>query len=122
MTLDLTKMSYSELKKLADETERLLSSKRGEELKVLVNGWKMKADQNGLGVAEVIDELRKYLPKGGAANGAPKSTSPKGYLKGVVYSNPNGAETWTGGTKGRQPPWIRAALEGGKTFEDLAAR
>jgi DNA-binding protein H-NS len=122
MTVDLAKLSYAELKKLADDTERLLSSKRNEELKVLVNGWKLKADQNGLTVAEVIEEFSKYLPKGNAAKGSSGSTSAKGYVKGVTYANPNGKETWVGGTKGRQPPWVRDALASGTTFDQLAVR
>jgi DNA-binding protein H-NS len=122
MTIDLTTLSYAELKKLADDTERLLSGRRVEELKVLVNGWKLKADQNGLSVVDVIDEFSKYLPKGGAAKASGGSTSVKGYAKGVVYANPNGAETWVGGTKGRQPPWLREVLAGGKTFEELAVK
>jgi DNA-binding protein H-NS len=119
---DLTKLSYSELKKLADDTQRLLAGRQVEELKVLVNGWKLKADQNGLSVADVIEEFSKYLPKGGSTKAAKASASIKGYAKGVTYANPNGSETWVGGTKGRQPPWIKDALAGGKTFEDIAVK
>ena len=109
--LNLEKLDYATLKRLLDDVGAQIAAKRDNELKTLVNGWAQKAALNGLTVAEVISEFETYLPKKGAATpraaAGPASKGPKPYKMGVTYRNPNGSESWTGGTKGRQPPWLR---------------
>lgn len=111
---DLSKLSFSELQELAAEARGLAEAKRGEELKVLVDGWAKKAQANQFSISEVIEEFKKYLPKESAGKTrAPRGSVarvPKPYLKGAVYKNPNGPETWTGGSIGRQPPWLTALI------------
>jgi DNA-binding protein H-NS len=129
--LNLEKLDYATLKRLLDDVSTQIAAKRDNELKTLVNGWAQKAALNGLTVAEVIAEFETYLPKkGGAAPRAaasPAAKGPKPYKVGVVYRNPNGSESWTGGTKGRQPPWLRELVpetlsheERVRKFADLA--
>lgn len=111
---DLSKLTFAELQELAAEAQSMAEAKRGEELKVLVDGWARKAQANQFSLTEVIDEFKKYLPKGPAGKPrAPRGSvvkEPKPYVKGVVYKNPAGSETWTGGSIGRQPPWLRTLV------------
>jgi len=131
--LNLDKLDYATLKRLLDDVSNQIAVKRDNELKTLVNGWAQKAAQNGLTVAEVIAEFETYLPKkGGSAPRAAASAAAKGpkpYKVGVVYRNPNGSESWAGGTKGRQPPWLRDLVpetlsheEKVRKFADLAVQ
>jgi DNA-binding protein H-NS len=111
--MNLEKLDYATLKRLLDDVSAQIAAKRDNELKTLVNGWAQKAMANGLAIAEVISELQTYLPKkSGAARvaGGAAVKGEKAYKMGVTYRNPNGSETWTGGTKGRQPPWVREAV------------
>lgn len=119
---DLSKLSFAELQELAAEARSMAEAKRGEELKVLVDGWAKKAQANKFSISEVIGEFEKYLPKG--STGKPRASrgsvvkAPKPYLKGTVYKNPNGPETWTGGSTGRQPPWLTALIPADLSLEE----
>lgn len=123
---DLSKLTFAELQELAAEAQSMAEAKRGEELKVLVDGWAKKAAANGFGPAEVIDEFKRYLPKAGASKPrAPRGSvvkEPKPYVKGVIYKNPAGSETWTGGSLGRQPPWLRALVPATLSVEEKAKK
>ncbi len=146
--VNLDGLDYQALQALADEVSAKIAAKRDNELKTLVNGWAQKAQLNGLTVAEVIAEFQHYLPKkaprasrsaGHAADGAAgggvgsisgaSSSDPKPYQFGVTYHNPAGGDSWVGGTKGRQPQWLRALVpdtlaldERTRKFEDLRAK
>lgn len=142
--VNLDGLDYQALQALADEVSAKIAAKRDNELKTLVNGWAQKSQLNGLTIAEVIAEFQHYLPKkapkvsrsgdggmggggGGAGDGAAThSSDPKPYQFGVTYHNPAGGDTWVGGTKGRQPQWLRALVpdslaldERTRKFEDL---
>ncbi|SLN15163.1 DNA binding protein, nucleoid-associated [Aquimixticola soesokkakensis] len=57
-----------------------------------------------------IDEVLPYLEKRGGGN-MPKSPA--------KYRNPaDSSQTWTG--RGRKPNWVIAALDAGKTLDDMA--
>lgn len=109
---DISKLTYSELKALADEANSLLESKRTHELDVLVDGWAKKAAAQGFTPSEVIAVFQKYLPKGRAKSA--------GKSKGdFTHVNPkNAAEGYRG--KGPHPKWLAAAIAGGKKLEDFA--
>lgn len=133
--IDLDKLDYATLKKLAEDAAAKAEEKRSNELKTLVNGWKLKAEQNGFSVAEVVSEFEAYIPSSGVAT--KKARAPRGsvmkdekpYVKGVAYTNPKGGDVWVGGSKGRQPPWLRDLVPDTlsheakvKKFESLAVK
>lgn len=114
---DISKLSYSELKKLLDDAQEAIDNKKEEELKVLADGYAKKLTAAGFEITEGIDALQAYLPVARAR--APRGTAPargkKAYVAGTVYGNPGGPETWVGGTKGQLPKWLKplvAGLEG----------
>jgi DNA-binding protein H-NS len=108
---DITKLSYAELQKLLAETNAALTNKKDEEIKVLVNGWKLKAEQAGFTVEEVIAEFTNYLPQRKArtttSNAAPV----------VKYRDPATGDTWSG--KGRTARWLQAHIDAGRKKEDF---
>lgn len=110
--VNLDGLDYQALQALADEVSAKIAAKRDNELKTLVNGWAQKAQLNGLTVAEVIAEFQHYLPKKtpkpNRSAGAADAGDVRAYLFGVTYYNPQGGDSWIGGTKGRQPQWLRA--------------
>ena len=138
--INLDGLDYQALQALADEVTAKITAKRDNELKTLVNGWAQKAQLNGLSVAEVIAEFQHYLPKrtlrrdrsADGADGAATSTGgsdPKPYQFGMTYHNPAGRDSWVGGTKGRQPQWLRALVpdtlsldERTRKFEELRVK
>ncbi|MGJ7573269.1 hypothetical protein ACSFBX_22280 [Variovorax sp. RB2P76] len=115
-------MSFAEIQKrireMDDERAELefaLQSKRGEELKVLADAYAKKLEAAGFTITEGVEALAPYDKAAGKKKRAPRgsvSKEAKPYVKGTVYKDPKSAATWTGGTKGRQPPWLIAALEG----------
>lgn len=100
MDIDLEKLSHAELVQLiADaqkalktvETRRRAEAKRAAEMAVKEFGFS-------------LDEVMSAGIKG--SKGAPK------------YANPaDPSQTWTG--RGRKPNWVIAALDEGKTLDDL---
>ncbi|MFM9925306.1 H-NS family nucleoid-associated regulatory protein [Variovorax sp. H27-G14] len=110
--VDITKLSYAELQVLIQQAEAARDAKRGEELKVIVDLCAKKLQAAGFGIKEGLAELAKYdtstrtrAPRGSVVK------SEKPYQDGVVYRGTNGEE-WTGGTKGRQPSWLRELTDG----------
>ena len=102
-TIDLDKMDLQELrdlrKKLDKTIENYETRKRQDALAAAENA----AKENGFSLSELMGEK-----KGRAARSAnpPKFRHPE-----------NPEQTWTG--KGRQPGWIKQALDGGASLEDF---
>ena len=102
MDIDLETLSKDELKQLKTDVEKALKTidaRRKAEAKRAVE---QAAKEFGFSLDEI-------LAAGGSkgSKGAPK------------YANPADPEqTWTG--RGRKPNWVVAALESGKSLEDLA--
>jgi DNA-binding protein H-NS len=111
---DISKLSYSELKKLMDDAQQAIDDKKEEELKVLADGYAKKLQAAGFEIVEGIEALSPYLPA--ARTRAPRGSAPargaKAYVVGTVYGNPTGPETWTGGTKGQLPKWLKQLVDG----------
>ena len=120
---DLLKQQEELLKKQA-ELAALIAEKRGEEIKVLADGYAKKAAAAGFSPQEAIDALMPYLPakqqkavkaarapraaKGGAGSG---KVHP--FVRGVTYVDPKGeGKDWTAGLPGAKPKWLAAAVEG----------
>lgn len=130
--VDLDGLDYAALKALADAVSAKIEAKRENELKTLVNGWAQKSQLLGLSIDEVIAEFEHYRPKREAKAARAKAVDggdDKPYQAGVTYRNPAGPETWVGGTKGRQPPWLRElvpdtlpAAERAQKFAELAVK
>lgn len=126
--IDIKKLSYSELQKLIREAEAARDAKRGEELKIIVDACAKKLQAAGFSIKEGLAELANYdaSTRKRAARGSVSKVE-KAYQDGVVYRGLNGEE-WTGGTKGRQPSWLReltADFEGDELankFAELAVR
>lgn len=107
-TQDISKLSYNELRKLAEQATALALSKRSEEIKVLADAYAKKAAAAGFTPQEAIDALKPYLPKrGGKGSGQAKYRDP---------ANP--ANTYGG--KGKRPAWLREYLDAGHTLEEFA--
>ena len=115
-------MSFADIQKriqeMDDERAELevaLQAKRGEELKVLADAYAKKLEAAGFSIAEgktALDPYDKSEAKRARSPNGSRASESKAYVKGTVYKDPNSSATWTGGTKGRQPPWLIAALEG----------
>lgn len=110
---DLTKLSYSQLRELLQQTETALADKRTEELKVLSDGYAKKLAAGGFSVQEGIDALRPYLPAKVA-----KQSSTGHPTRAARYANPeNSEQTWGG--MGKQPAWFKDQLAKGRTREEM---
>lgn len=113
-TPDITKLSYADLLALINTAQEALETKRTNELDVLGNGYVAKLKQMGFTVQEGIDALKPHLgvKTKRVSRGSTSRNKNKPYVAGTVYGNPNGPETWVGGTKGQLPKWLNAELHG----------
>ena len=113
---------------------KVIAEGKAEELKTLVNGWKLLADKNEFSLEDVINEFRAYMPpkakKGGkktnpanpgAAAKVHKDLDSAGERPqpGATYNMPDGT-TWTYNGKGRTPDKAIAAVKG-KTWASIQA-
>lgn len=99
-TIDLSRMSLEELKKLDKDISRAIAGfeqrKKAEALAAL----ETKAKEMGFSLADLAGG------RTGKAVSVPKYQDPK-----------NPSRTWTG--RGRKPGWFQAALDAGTTPEDM---
>lgn len=102
MNFELESLSKEELIELKGDVEKALKTidtRRRAEAK---RAAEQAAKEFGFSLEEIVASTEKKGSKG-----APK------------YANPNDPEqTWTG--RGRKPNWVVAALEEGKSMDDLA--
>ncbi len=102
MSINLEKMSLPELIELQKDLVPAIKKKQRKEKTSLRKQMEELAKQSGFTFDEVVFTAK------------PKKVSkvkPK-------YVNPNDADkTWTG--RGRKPKWVEAALNDGKSLEDL---
>ena len=111
MGTDLSKLSLSELRRLAKDVQKAIDSaeaKRRKDARVAVE---KVAKEYGVSIAELLAE-RKAKPKRRKKPSAKKAgAKPK-------YRNPTDpTQTWTG--KGRRPKWYLDAIAAGNTETDL---
>ena len=100
---DLAALSLPELKTLQKKVDKAVATYEDRQKKQALSELEAKAKEMGFTLAELT----------GAKSGKIKTA---GVAK---YQNPdNPDQTWTG--KGRRPAWFIAALEAGKSPEDLA--
>lgn len=107
---DISKLSYNELRALADQAKQAAEAKRVEEIKILADAYAKKTVAAGFSIEEAIEALRPYLPATKKRYG--KSTAE------AKYRDPANADnTWSG--KGKHPQWLQAYLAAGKTKDDF---
>lgn len=99
-------MSVTELVKLRDQIDRLLTDRKSQAKAELRTKMAEMAKAAGMSLDEALD--------GRKARGS------RGKMRGKVavkYRDPsNAANTWTG--RGRTPRWMVAAMKGGKTKKE----
>ena len=78
----------------------------------------MAIDLNGLSVADLEKLIVDARARIETVKKAPGTAKPASKVA-AKYRNPsNNLQTWTG--RGKQPHWVRDAIAGGKTLEQLA--
>lgn len=111
-TPDISRLSYAELVALNKQLEQQIYEKRGEELKVLVDGFAKKLEAAGFSVAEGVEALRPYLPRSAEVKRAGSGQAP------VLYRDPaNPQNTWSG--RGRAAGWLAAYEEQGRSRDEF---
>lgn len=103
--MNLENMSPSELKKLRSDVDKAISSYEDRQKKEALAAAQAAAKEHGFDLGDLLGgTTSKRKSKG--------SVAPK-------YAHPENPElTWTG--RGRKPKWVEAALDAGKSLQDLA--
>lgn len=100
---DLSDLDLDELKTLHKETAAAIQS------------YEARRRQEALAAAEAAARAAGYSLKDLIGKSTGKPSKPVNPSK---YQNPDDAtQTWSG--RGRQPKWLREALSGGKSLDDL---
>jgi DNA-binding protein H-NS len=101
--IDLEKMSLADLKKLQKDVAKAIDTYEERELKAAAAEADAVLRERGFSLAQLMQQnVAKPRTK----------VAPK-------YANPDDpTQTWTG--RGRKPRWVTAALENGKSLDDLA--
>ncbi len=100
---DLDSLSLAELKKLKKDVVKAIDGYEERQRKAVLAELDAIARERGYTIEQVV---------GVAPASSRKPVAPK-------YANPSDkSQTWTG--RGRKPKWVVAALEEGKSLEDLA--
>lgn len=107
MQKELKNMTEKQLLKLKSDVEKRLAFLETNKLDEARKAAEKIAKSFGVDLADILAtpaKKRKTIAKG-------KKVAPK-------YQNPaDNTQKWTG--RGRQPLWVKAALEDGKTLDDL---
>lgn len=103
--MDLTQLSMDDLSSLEKDIVKERARREVQLKKDAREALENTAKEYGFSLNELL-----------SSKSAGKSGAPAGVAK---FANPeNPAETWTG--KGRQPAWFKAAIDAGKSKDDLA--
>lgn len=103
MTINLEQMALKELRDLKLRVEKAISTYEDRRKQEALVELEEVAQKMGFTLADLtgISVVKKRKPAE------------------AKYANPaDSSETWTG--RGRKPRWVQAALDSGKTLEDLA--
>jgi DNA-binding protein H-NS len=101
MSLNLETLTRDELIKLIADAQKALKTVDARRLAEAKLAAEKAAKEFGFSLDEVYDANAK------GSKGAPKFANPA-----------DASQTWTG--RGRKPNWVIAALESGKSLDDLA--
>ena len=103
MAYDLNNMSRDELQKLSRDVERSLATVDQRRRADARAAAEKAVREHGFSLQDVLGKKKE----GGSKKNPPK------------YRNPDEpTQTWSG--RGRQPAWIKDALENGKSLDDFA--
>ncbi|RYH00008.1 MAG: H-NS histone family protein [Alphaproteobacteria bacterium] len=109
---DVSALSYVELVALSKELNRQIAAKRGEELKVLADGFAKKILAAGFSVREAIDELEAYETT------TPHTKKRSASAAAPLYRDPvNPENTWSG--RGLPAKWLKAYEAQGRLREEF---
>ena len=109
MAIDLNGLSVADLEKLIVDARARIETVKKQQFSELRRALEAQARTAGFDIYELFSGGRSKAP---AVASDKKAVAPK-------YRDPaNAAQTWTG--RGKQPHWVRDALAGGKTLEQLA--
>ena len=100
--IDLSSASLDELKTLQKEVDKAIATFEARKRLDALSALEAKAKEMGF----TLTELTGARGKVGQATSVPKYVHPE-----------NPAVTWTG--RGRQPGWIKEALQAGKSLDDF---
>ncbi len=107
----LDSLELEELRELRKNVDRAISNHETRKRQQALSAAEQIARAHGFRLADLISER----PSGKAGK-----SGPDGSASPAAYVNPeNPAQTWSG--RGRRPGWVNAALDAGRTLEDLAA-
>lgn len=113
--MDIKSLSLPELRKLVVRVEKAIVAEEKRLKKAALAEIKSVAQKHGLSLAEIAGAEKAPAKKAKAAKGKKKKTNkvaPK-------YRNPEDADqTWSG--RGLRPRWVVAAMDSGKTLDDIA--
>lgn len=106
MSIDLSTLSLDELKALRRNVDRA------------IDGWQERKRREALAAAEEAARNHGFnLAELGVAAGRTRRAGKP--ASAARYANPaDPTQTWSG--RGRRPAWINAALDSGKSLDDLA--
>ena len=102
--VDLSAMSLDELKKLHKDVSKAIANYEERKRLEAIAAVEAKAHEMGFSLAELTGAPGKR--KAAKAAGIPKYVHPE-----------NPSVTWTG--RGRQPAWIKEALDAGRSLDDF---
>lgn len=105
MSVDLSGLSFEELKNLASQAESEAKGRKAEEVRAFKARVRKEAEILGLTVS--------FLTKSGAAS---KAAAASGKYK---YINPNDADGKGYNGRGPKPAWLKEAEQQGRTLEDF---
>lgn len=101
--IDLSSLSLKELKKLQKDVDVAITDFKDRELRKALDEVEAFARERGLSASDLEGLMSRRTRK---------TVAPK-------YANPEDAsQTWTG--RGRKPLWVVAALDAGKSLDNLA--
>jgi DNA-binding protein H-NS len=103
---DISNLSVEELKRLQQEAELLIASKKDQAIEDAYNEILAIAENVGLSIEQILEFGSSKRKKG-----TRKAVEPR------YRNSANTAETWTG--RGKQPRWLVAQLEKGAKLEDF---
>lgn len=106
----LDKMDADELRQVQRRVEGMISDYQERKRREAIAAAEQVAKEHGFKLGDLFGDRQ---PGRGAKPGASKSSAP------AKYVNPDDPQqTWSG--LGRRPSWVRAALDAGRTLDDLA--
>ncbi len=105
MSIKIEKLNAKELRELSAKIEKRIAAVEKETLHTALKEMRAVAEKLGVAFEDVI-ALHKSKGRKPGTKAAPKYANPK-----------NPTQTWSG--RGRKPGWVVAALEDGKSIDDL---